>query len=140
MPRGPKPSPAPLPQSVATLAGPPPPTYPPAQQELGVGNRLTSPTTMTVEGISGGAALIGISQGPLASDPKGEVSGPNVHVVIKASSRLRLQEFLKEALAHNAEAMKSSPETKTQSVFLHLSTHYLMLEASGRSRRLKQKS
>jgi hypothetical protein len=104
---------------------------------LGVGNRLTSPTTMTVDGISGGAALIGISQGTLASDPEGKVSGPNVHVVIKASSRLRLKEFLKEALAHNDKVMKSSPETKDQSVFLHLSTHYLMLEARGRTRRRK---
>jgi hypothetical protein len=125
------PTPPPFPQSAAVLASPPPPTTPVLAATAIDVNRPTSPTTMTVDGISGGAALIGISQGPLATDPSGELSGPNVHVVIKASSRLRLQEFLQEALDHNASVMANDPKTKREGVFLHLSTYNLMLGAKG---------
>ena len=86
---------------------------------------------MTIDGIQGGAALIGISQGRLEGDKDGTNSGPNVHIVIKASSRLRLREFLIEAMDDNEAVMKRDRAAEREEVYLHISTHHLMLPAKG---------
>jgi hypothetical protein len=80
-------------------------------------------TAMSINDINGGAALIGISMGTMNGAAEGE-SGPNVHVVLKASSRQRaiqvMRETLQELEASSATARAGDP------VFLHFSTYDLM--------------
>lgn len=128
MPDSPKPTVAPQPFAAANFTPPPPPSTPaPAPSREARGQVTVS--TMTIDGIQGGAALIGISQGPLEGDKEGTNSGPNVHIVIKASSRLRLREFLMEAMDDNEAVMKSDRAAENEEVYLHISTHHLMLPA-----------
>jgi hypothetical protein len=74
---------------------------------------------MTVEDIEGGAALIGVSLGTLSGADPG-TSGPNVHVVLKASSKERALEVLQAT----CEELRANPEAGP--VLLHFSSADLM--------------
>jgi hypothetical protein len=105
----------PQPINAATLASPPP------RQPRGTSTKSGSAQFggMTIADIEGGAALIGVSLGTLAGAGPG-TSGPNVHVVLKASSRERALEVLKSTYDEVAANTESGP------VLLHFSSADLM--------------
>lgn len=117
----PDPTPAPAPLLVSTKKAPPPPVGPPAQHS----SSAYSFTSMSIDGVDGGAALIGISM----SETDDRDNGRNVHVVLKSSSRNRLTEVLERALADLKGLRTGDVRDNEDPVYLHLSLDYLMKSA-----------